>query len=71
MTDSFGVRSPAEPATGAPVLCRQPIKAHQLRSSGPPVLHLRPPREIAGQQQRNRLDLLRSLNQRHRQQPPR
>ncbi len=41
-----------------------------FRSSGPPVLNLNPPREIAGQQQRNRLDLLNTLNRRHRDARP-
>jgi hypothetical protein len=36
-----------------------------FRSSGSPVLHLNPPPQIAGQQERNRLDLLNALNQHH------
>ncbi len=42
----------------------------QFRSSGAPVLNLNPPREIAGRQQRNRLDLLNALNRRHRDARP-
>jgi hypothetical protein len=41
-----------------------------LRSSGNPVLHLNPPAALSGPQQRNRLDLLRALNQHHQQARP-
>ena len=41
-----------------------------FRSSGSPVLHLNPPREMDGPGQRNRLDLLGALNRHHSQQHP-
>jgi hypothetical protein len=38
-----------------------------FRPGGRPVLHLAPPPEVGGRQQRNRLDLIHALNEHHRQ----
>src|SRR5262249_7858620 len=38
----------------------------QFRSGPNPILHLQPPGEIDGRQQRNKLDLIRALNEHHR-----
>src|SRR5262249_17233286 len=42
----------------------------QFRSGPTPILHLKPPAEVSNQQQRNKLDLINELNERHRRQRP-
>jgi hypothetical protein len=41
-----------------------------FRSGPSPILHLNPPAEVDGRQQRNKLDLINTLNERHRHSRP-
>jgi hypothetical protein len=64
MTDN-----PGEPAGGArnwsTGFMPATYQGTLFRPTGNPILHLTPPAEVAGQQQRNRLDLIQALNAHH------
>ena len=62
-------RSPGRP-TGATASCRPTYQGTQFRISGDPILNLSPPAGVSAAQQRNQLDLLGQLNERHRRATP-